>query len=88
MATKTTVVNVGTSAVRLDVAEDLDYPGQLATYYNAGSVDVWLGDSAVTVGNGIKLAPGGSATEAIPPGSRRYGIASATCQVNVDQVGV
>lgn len=90
MATKTTPVTVGTTPTRLDVAPDTDDPpGQLATYYNAGTVDVWLGDASVAAGNGIKLAAGGTASETLPRRATRYGVVSTgTCQVNVDQVGV
>jgi hypothetical protein len=91
MPIKTTAVTVSATPTRLDVFADPDYSdGQTLTYYNAGAVDVWLGDAAVVAGNGLKLAPGGTAAETLPYGTaKRYGIvATGTCQVNVDQVGV
>lgn len=93
MATKTAAVTVGTTPTRLDAQTDADrdgqFVGQICTYYNAGAVDVWLGDVTVVAGAGIKLAAGVIAAEQLPPNSKRYAIVTAgTCQVNVDQVGV
>jgi len=90
MARVTTPVTVGTTATKLNVAPDNDNTaGQTVNYYNAGTVDVSLGDASVTAGNGILLAPGGTATEQLPPGANTYGVvASGTCKVIVDQVGV
>lgn len=80
-------VSVGTSATRLDTVSTSNQNRDI-TVYNAGSVDLWLGDSTVNVGNGIKLPPGGTATKRIGWKSSWWAAASVACQANVDAEAV
>lgn len=90
MARKTSVVAVAAAPAvptRLTVEADVNAGTQKVTYYNkSASTDLWIGDSSVTVGNGIRIRPEEVATEVLPQGTQAFGIASAGIDVVVDQV--
>lgn len=91
MSIKTTAVTVTTDRIELSVGmSKFDKDGkQTVTYQNLGTVDVTLGDSAVTAGNGLRLAPGGTSSEVLGADDRRFAVvATGTAKVIVDQVGV
>lgn len=89
MATKSGTLDVGSERTSLLLFDESDsQAGQRWSGYNAGSEIVWLGDSAVEVGEGIPIPPGAWGRETLMPGDSLYGIAEAETQLNIKQDGV
>lgn len=76
--TEVAPVSVGVAATALLAASSTR---RRAVFYNAGTVDVYLGSAAVTTANGaLRIAPGQAWTETDAPGAAWYGISGTAAQ--------
>lgn len=92
MAVKSRAVSVTTAATRLDTVDTaaVNEAAQSVAFYNAGSVTVYIGGSAVTTAAGTPVAASSwSPGIELAPGDGLFGIvASGTSECRVLEVGV
>lgn len=91
MATRSSVVNVGTTATRLALGSDGDNPGYRdLAIQNTSQVVVYLGGPDVTTANGFPLAVGASLIlDDVQPGSLPHAlVATGVATLALLEVGV
>lgn len=91
MATRSSIITVGTTPTRLAPGPDTDNPGYRdLAIQNTSQVIVYLGGTDVTTATGFPLAAGASLTlDDVQPGSLPYAIvATGTATLALLEVGV
>ena len=92
MALKSTAVSVGTTATRLDTADDTGdaLAGESLVFYNNGTATIYVGGSDVSTANGCPVAASSwSPSFDLSTGDAVYGrVASGTVEARVLESGI